>query len=735
MKITVYGIVQGVGFRPTVYRVAKRMGLKGFVLNNGSNVEIHVDRDAEEFLKELKKALPALARIDRAEFEEVDERLKDFSIAQSHDGRRVSLIPTDTAICDACADDLRTPKNRRHLYPFTNCTECGARFTVIADLPFDRSRTSMADFPMCPQCTKEYKSPDDRRFHAQTTSCPRCGPKYTLYDARGKTVAGDPFVEFASRIDAGCVGLLKGWGGMHIICTFENAANLRKVYRRGDKPYAVMMRDLRTAKKYVVVDKAEELLLTSPQKPIVLLRKRAESVDALERVSPGLGNLGVMLPYSGAHLLLFHHLKADGVIMTSANPPGEPMVIENKHAFDLGLDFYLMHNRNIIHRCDDSVVKINSGRTNFTRKSRGFVPVPVEANHKRSVIGVGAQWDVTGSVSRNGEIFLTQYVGESQQYPTLQYLDDAIHHLSGLLGVKELDAIALDKHPRYSTRIVARRLSKEYGCETVETQHYHSHAASLKIDRRIEGPLVCLTWDGTGYGDDGTSWGGETLLADFGSYKRTDTLEGIPLLGGDKAVVDPKRVVTAIQLRLGKEPSFAKREEADIYSKMMAKSVTASSMGRVLDSVSCILGICCKRTYEGEPAIKLEKWLELGKPRYDFDISFGTKDGVDYAKTVEMLGQLLDMNIESDSERADAAVSFVRTLVMRIAERACTRAQSEGLRHVGLTGGVSFSRPITRWVKQEVEKSGLEFVGHERISNGDGGISTGQNAIAGSLLG
>ena len=735
MKITVYGIVQGVGFRPTVYRVARRMGLKGFVLNNGSNVEIHVDRDADRFLAELKKALPALARIDRAEFEEVDERLENFSIAKSHDGRRVSLIPTDTAICGACADDFRRPGDRRHLYPFTNCTECGARFTVIADLPFDRTRTSMADFPMCPECKREYKSPENRRFHAQTTSCPRCGPKYTLYDERRKAVAGNPFEEFAKRIDAGGVGLLKGWGGMHIICTFENAARLRKIYRRGDKPYAVMMRDLKTAKGYVAMDKTEERLVTSPQRPIVLLRKRPDSIDALEKVSPGLGNLGVMLPYSGAHMLMFHHLKADGVIMTSANPPGEPMVIENEHAFDLGLDFYLMHNRRIIHRCDDSVVKVNSDKNNFTRKSRGFVPVPVEANHRRSVIGVGAQWDVTGSVSRDGEVFLTQYVGESQQYPTLQYLDDAIHHLAGLLGVTEFDAIALDKHPRYSTRIVAKRLAKEYGCQTTETQHYHSHAASLKIDRRIEGPLVCLAWDGTGYGDDGTSWGGETLLADFADYKRIGTLEGIPLIGGDKAVVDPKRVVTAIQLKLGKEPSFAKKEEIDLYSKMLDKSVTASSMGRILDSVSCILGICCKRTYEGEPAIKLEKWLELGKPRYDFDLSFGTKDSVEYARTLDMFAQLLEMRITSDSERADAAVSFVRTLVTSITERACTRAQSEGLRQVGFTGGVSFSRPITGWVKQEVEKNGLEFIGHERISNGDGGISTGQNAIAGSLLG
>jgi hydrogenase maturation protein HypF len=735
MRITVYGIVQGVGFRPTVYRVAKAMGLKGFVLNNGSNVEIHVDRDGEKFLAALKRALPALARIDRAEFEDIDEDLGDFSIAQSHDGKRVSLIPADTAICGNCATDFGRPSDRRHLFPFTNCTECGARFTVIADLPFDRARTSMADFPMCPTCSKEYSSPEDRRFHAQTISCPKCGPKYTLYDNRKKQIRGDAFKGFAEKIDDGSVGLLKGWGGMHIICTLENAPRLRKVYRRGDKPYAVMIRDLETAKKYVKLNDQEQRLLTSPQRPIVLLHKRADSMQALEKVSPGLGNLGVMLPYSGAHLLMFHHLKADGVIMTSANPPGEPMVVENEKAFELGLDYYLMHNRKIIHRCDDSVVKVNSRRTNFTRKSRGFVPVPVEANHKHQVIGVGAQWDVTGSVSRNGEIFLTQYVGESQQYPTLQYLDEAIHHLAGLLGVKQFEAIGLDKHPRYSTRIVARRLAEEYGCQLIETQHYHAHAAALKIDRRIQGPLVCLTWDGTGYGDDGTSWGGETLLADFSSYKRLATLDGIPLLGGDKAVTNPKRVVSAIQLRLGKKPTLIDTQETELYLKMLDKSVKASSMGRVLDSVSCILGICCKRTYEGEPAIKLERWLEAGKPRFEFELDFVNKDGIEVAGTLPMFDQLLEMEITTESERADAAASFVRTLVTGIADRACDFAESNGLKQVGLTGGVSYSGPVTAWVKQTVEKRRLEFIGHELISNGDGGISTGQNAIAGSLLG
>ena len=735
MKITVYGIVQGVGFRPTVYRVAKALGLKGFVLNNGSNVEIHVDRDAEKFMSELKRALPALARIDRAEVEDADENLGDFRIVESHDGRRVSLIPTDTAICSTCVADFGKKGNRRHLFPFTNCTECGARFTVISDLPFDRSRTSMSDFPMCPDCTKEYATPEDRRFHAQTISCPKCGPRYALYDARKRALEGNPFELFASGIDSGSVGLLKGWGGMHIICAFENASKLRKVYRRGDKPYAVMMRDLATAKRYTYISEAEQKLLTSPQRPIVLLHKRADATDKLEKVSPGLGNLGVMLPYSGAHLLMFHHLKADGVIMTSANPPGEPMCIENEKAFDLGLDLYLMHNRRIIHRCDDSVVKINSGSTNFTRKSRGFVPIPVEANHKHFVIGVGAQWDVTGSVSRTGKIFLTQYVGESQQYPTLQYLDDALHHLMGLLGVKNVEAIGVDKHPKYSTRIVARRLAKDLGADLIETQHYHCHAASLKIDRRVNGPLVCMTWDGTGFGDDGTSWGGETLLADFGEYKRLGSLEGIPLLGGDRAVIDPKRVVTAIQMKLGRETDKIGPEEEDLYSKMLDKSILASSMGRVLDAVSCITGVCCKRSYEGEPAIKLEKWLEVGNPRLEFELEFAKKGNIEVAKTLAMFDQLMNIDIRTERNRADAAASFVKTLVTGVADAACSHAESNGLKQVGLSGGVSYSGPVTKWVKEAIEMRGLEFVGHERISNGDGGISTGQNAIAGALLG
>jgi hydrogenase maturation protein HypF len=735
MKISIFGIVQGVGFRPTVYRVATQMGLSGYVLNNGSNVEVHVDRDAEEFVKRLKEALPSLARIDRVDLEESDEHFDDFRIVKSREGRRVSLIPTDTALCDACKGDFLDAQNKRHLFPFTNCTECGARFTVITDVPFDRGRTSMSDFPMCPSCAAEYGSPEDRRFHAQTTSCPECGPTYTLYDGDGKTVPGNAFEEAAERIDAGQVGILKGWGGMHIVCSFANADRLRKLYRRGDKPYAVMLRSIDIAKEYAVIDPASEATLTSPQRPIVLLGKSGKGYRAFDKVSPGLGNVGVMLPYSAAHMLLFKHLEGDGVVMTSANPPGEPMAIENQKAFDLGLDFYLLHNRRIIHRCDDSVIKMISGRPTFTRKSRGFVPVPLEANHDRSVIGVGAQWDVTGSITRNREIFLTQYIGESQQHPTLQFLGDAIHHLARLLGTEEFDAVAMDKHPKYSTKIMARRLAKEYDCPAVEVQHYHAHAASLMIDRGVRDRVVCLTWDGTGYGDDGSSWGGETLLADFTGYERTCTLEGIPLLGGDRAVLDPKRVVTAIQLSLGLDATHADARETEIYSKMMRNSVTASSMGRFLDAVSCITGVCCKRTYEGEPAIKLERWLETGNAEPVFEVEFGRKNGVEFAKTMPMFEQLLSMELGSDSERADAATSVVRALVTALVERACDTAEDSGLKQIGLTGGVSYSNPITSWAESVACARGLEFLAHERVPNGDGGISVGQNAIVGASLG
>lgn len=735
MKLTFYGVVQGVGFRPTVYRVAKELGLKGYVLNNGSNVEVHINEKPDEFIARLRQLLPPIARIERIEREEIDEKLGTFEIKRSSDGNRTSLIPTDTAICDKCLADFNENGNRRYKFPFTNCTECGARFTVISNVPFDRARTSMSAFPMCKKCEHEYSSPEDRRFHAQTMSCPHCGPRYRLFDRSGQEIkTTDPFETFAKKIESGMVGVLKGWGGMHIIATFESASRLRKLYRRGEKPYAVMMRSIDAAKKYAIISPEEERLMTSPQRPIVLVRKRAEMYASLQGVSPGLMNIGIMLPYSGAHHLLFQNLSADGVIMTSANPPGEPMIIENEKAFDLKLDCYLLHNRAIINRCDDSVVRINAGKRAFIRKSRGFVPVPIPLNHSGSVLSVGAQWDVTGSVSRKGELFLTQYIGETDKYETLRYLESAIYHLKDLLGVKEIDAVGGDKHPKYSTRIVARSLAAYFDCEFVETQHYHAHAASLMIDRRLKEPGVFLTWDGTGYGDDGTSWGGETIVADFKSYKRVMSLRKIPLLGGDRAAIDIRRIVAAIKLMLDRPVTEFSESDVEVFSKMLSRSHRTSSIGRVLDALSCILDISCRRTYEGEPAIKLERLLALGRPTYKFDVQSDVIDGIKVIDTLSMFEQLFEKQWQGERGRANIARSFVEALVREAGLSACEVAKAEGIGYVGFCGGVSYNGVITDILKKTVEGQGLRFFIHDRIPNGDGGISAGQNAIVGARL-
>jgi len=735
MKLTFYGIVQGVGFRPTVFRVALGMRLKGYVLNNGSNVEVHIDKNPDEFIAKLKEHLSPLARIDSVEREEVEEKFGAFEIRHSSNGRRVSLIPSDTAICDKCLSDLNSAGNRRYLFPFTNCTECGARFTVIKDVPYDRSRTSMEEFQMCGDCQSEYSDQYDRRFHAQTISCQKCGPKYRLYDKAGSAIrTPEPFEDFAGKIESGAVGLLKGWGGMHVVSTFESASKLRSVYRRGEKPYAVMMRDIESAKKLAVISPAEEKLMTSPQRPIVLVNKRAEHAPMLDRVSPGLMNIGIMLPYSGAHHLLFHHLTVDGVVMTSANQPGEPMVTENLKAFDLNLDCYLLHDRRIVNRCDDSVLRMNGENIAFIRKSRGFVPAPLPLNHKRSVISVGAQWDVTGAVSRNGELFLTQYIGETDKYQTLQYLETAIRHLRDLLGVEKVDAVGLDKHPKYSTRIVAKSLAAFFNAELVETQHYHAHAASLMIDKGLSEPGVFITWDGTGYGDDRTSWGGETLIADFGQYRRIGSFRTIPLLGGDRAAIDIRRLVAAIKLLLNREVTEFPEADVEVFSKMLPKSPVTSSMGRVLDALSCILDVCNKRSYEGEPAIKLERLLATGRPVFKFNVAGEIVDGVRTIDTMNMFKQLFEKQWQGEKGRANIARSFVEALCNEAAGNACEVAKAEGLKYVGFCGGVSYNGVITDILRKRVEAEKLAFFVHDRIPNGDGGISAGQNAIAGAKV-
>jgi len=752
-RIVFFGVVQGVGFRPTAYRVAKAMGLKGYVRNNGSNVEVVVDGNAQEYVEAFRKALPPLARIEDVKFEKIDEEAVrkalgrsgniDFGIVHSRSGARDSPIPPDTAMCEPCRMEILDKRNRRFGFPFTNCTDCGARFSVIRDVPYDRKNTSMDVFKLCPVCQSEYRNPEDRRFHAQTISCPSDGPRYRLYDGNGKKVrTEEPMADAARRLDAGEMGVLKGWGGMHIACRLEECGRLREWYKRPAKPFAVMFRDLGTVKEYASVDDFAKKMLTSPQRPIVLLPRKAKCPEML---SPGLGNVGCYLPYSGLHHILFSMMSAGALIMTSANPAGEPMLLENGEAFSLGLDFCLLHDRGIVNRVDDSVLIPFRGRKFFIRKSRGWVPDGISVPYNCRVLSMGAERNVTSAISRDGKLYATQYVGNTTRYNVGLFQRHATGYLMRLLGVDSVAEVVVDLHPQYATRKLGFEMASEFKVGVRQVQHHWAHAASLMLDNEL-GPdewIICISVDGAGYGPDGTVWGGEVLLAGYSGYERVGTLEDFPLIGGDAAVRDPPRLVLALLEQAGVDwrswplHGLIGGQNVGVLRKVSKTSARTSSLGRVLDALSCYLGFGTARTYDGEPAMRLERFLELGKASHRFELDepkYYDKRKARIVKITPLFRQLHEaaLRMELDERaRADLGRSFVECLMRQLTDIAIDRAEEEGIRRIGLSGGVSYNLPINEMVIRRVQESGLEPILHGRIPNGDGGISSGQNAIAG----
>ncbi len=736
MKIFIRGIVQGVGFRPTVYRIAKRMGLKGYVRNNGSNVEICVDKEYKKFLFVLENELPVNARIDDIKVRESSEKYDDFIILKSSNDFRHSTIPPDTGICDDCLSELFDKKNRRYLYPFTNCTSCGARFSLIKDVPYDRKNTSMDEFVLCETCRKEYVSPDNRRFHAQTISCPEHGPEYVLYDKNKKIVDGN-IKRFAELLDKGIIGVLKGWGGMHICCSLNAVKKMREWYKREYKPFAVMLKDMNTVKKYTEITDEEKKILASAQKPVVLLKKKINKKinQILEDISPGLPNIGVMLPYSGIHHILFHYMKNDGVVLTSANIHDEPMII-NDDVFNLGADYYLLHNRKIVNRCDDSVIRMYKNRKFFIRKSRGWVPAKMDVDYDSNVVSVGAEQNIYSSVSKKKCVYSSQYIGNVRYYPTFLFLEESTNHLMRLLGVSSVDGVGIDCHPRYVTRKFGGKISEKYDAELFEIQHHWAHAVSLMVDNKINESIVALALDGAGYGSDGKIWGGEVLLSDYNSFERVGSLNEIPLIGGDMAVKDPRRVVFAIFEKIGINNNYFDEKESDILRKSMKNAPLTTSFGRVLDALSCYFDVCQKQTYDGEPAIKLEKYLEDGRLKYDFDVRIVNRERK-IVGTIDMFRQLIDYTRNkkiSEKEKSDLSYSFVYYLLKELTRIVVEKADEKDVKYIGVTGGVSYNTAITKIVESFVKKSNKKFLTHNNILNGDGGISVGQNAVVGHKL-
>lgn len=719
MKILVKGVVQGVGFRPTVARVAKSLGLKGYVRNIGSYVEIYVNERENEFLEELRKSLPSNARIDEIIVENGTGEYDDFYILDSAKGYKNYEFPPDTAICNDCLRDLFEPGNRRYMYPFTNCAVCGPRFSITIDLPYDRSNTSMSSFPMCEKCLFEYNNINDRRFNAQTISCPDCGPSYRLYDSKGKVIETDnPIMAYAEKIDNGYFGVSKGWGGMHINCILSKINEFRKWYGRPFKPFAIMVRDVEVAMKYAEINEDEKKVLESSARPIVLLKKKEATP---EEIAPGLPYVGIYLPYSAFHHILFKYLKNDAIVSTSANFPGEPMIIKNEDIFSLNAHYYILHNLDIINRIDDSLLKIKSGRTLFIRKSRGYVPEIIKVGHGYKIVSMGAHMNARISVSRDGKLFLSQYLGDLSSYSYLKFHREMVKKYMKMLDIEEPDLVVIDKHPSYGYR----KYVFENFQNIHEVQHHHAHAISLAMDNSID-EIVALTFDGTGYGDDGTIWGGEVLVANPESYKRIGSMEYFPLPGNDMAIREPDRIV-AYFLSL-KGINYG-RWNPDFIKKISKSGIRTSSMGRVFDALSNFLGFSEKMTYDGEPAMRLELPLLKGRKLYDFPRVIKKEDC-----TRIDVGEMFIALSEMRGKEEDLAFSFVYDLMDFYTDIAIEAADRNGM-NIGITGGVSYSIPLLNMLEEMIfKKSGRMLLMHRSFPPGDAGIPVGQDAIGSHYL-
>ena len=605
--------------------------------------------------------------------------VKGFRIDDSQQMGEGASIPADSAICDDCLKEMLS-QGRRYRYPFTTCTNCGPRFTLLKGMPYDRPLTSMDAFPLCPDCLGEFKDPKDRRFHHQTICCPKCGPRYRLEDGKGILDVKNPIQTLAKELDKGRIAVVKGWGGMHICCTLDRLGKMREWYGRKEKPFAIMARDLESLRKYGEPTEFEERLLESPNRPIVLIRKKES--DLTELASPGLDNIGVFLPYTGMHHLLFSYLENDALVMTSANVPGEPMIVDDARVKELGADLYLLHDQPILNRADDTVVRTIGSNTQYIRRSRGSVPFHLPIDSKGCAVGLGPQENLTASVAFDGNIWPTQYIGNGEKIGVPEYLEEAVRAQLGFLNCRP-SMFAIDLHPGYSNRPLAKLLSQEYGAELMEVQHHWAHAASLMVDNHADA-CVALTLDGTGHGDDGTAWGGEVLQADFDSYKRVAHLETIPLLGSERALYDLRRLRFAIDEMNGEENHDFTDSESFVLKKLMSNSVRTSSFGRILDALSYSLNVCKQRTYDGEPAMKLEPLLARGRLVEGFE-----------TETVNGTVMTAHLFHRTDEKKEDVAYSVVYNIMKELVQSASETADSAGIKYLGLTGGVSYNSTIT----------------------------------------
>jgi len=760
-RVRVRGIVQGVGFRPTVYRLATERGLGGWVLNDAEGVLMELEGPppaVDDCLASLQADPPPLAEITSVESEDVPpEGETAFRIAPSSGGRREALISPDMAVCDDCLRELLAPADRRFRYPFINCTNCGPRYSIIRDIPYDRPNTTMAHFAMCPACRAEYDDPADRRFHAQPNACPACGPHLDLRDAEGRPVAGaDPVRAVREALRDGRIVAVKGLTGFHLACDARSeaaVADLRRRKGRDRKAFAMMAASTEAVARRAEVGEAERALLESIQRPIVLLAKRAghDLADAVAPVSP---YFGFMLPYAPLHYLVFED-DFPPMVMTSGNLSEEPICREDDEALDrlAGIaDLYLLHNRPIHTVCDDSVTTVQRGRPLMLRRGRGYAPrpltVPVES--PEPVLAVGPELKNALCLLRGREAFVSQHVGDLKNALAARYFEATAEKLERLLETTPA-VLAHDLHPAYLSTRYARRRARDEGLRLIGVQHHHAHVASVMAEHGLDGEVIGLPMDGTGYGPDGTVWGGEVLRATAADYERLGHLRALPLPGGDAAVEHPVRTAwAALVTAFGPQEAERRRvgllasglgEDRDIWTEMLARGKgvpKACGLGRLFDAVSVLAGVCGENAYEGQAAIELEaaarkSWDDAAPYPFEMTGQGGGAAGPWVLDTLPLLRAVV-ADAEAGASAGTIATRFHVTVV-RMLHAAARRARDEtGLARVCLSGGCFANRGLVEHLAPALESDGFEVYGHRDVPPGDGGVALGQAYVAAARL-
>ena len=748
-QIEVSGIVQGVGFRPYIYRLAIERNLCGNVSNSPSGVTIEIQGPievVEEFVSRLPAEAPPLSQITEVRVHEVSCNAdRDFRIVATQRGAPVrTLISPDVSICPDCLRELFDPQDRRHRYPFINCTNCGPRFSIVRDIPYDRPYTSMAGFRMCPACQAEYDNPLNRRFHAQPNACWHCGPQVELWDRQGRNMFSKaPIAEAAATLAAGSVVAIKGLGGFHLAVDATNPAAvalLRERKRRVEKPFAVMAPSLEVIADFCRVNEAAAKAMSSPQHPIVLLPKLSRGAVA-DTVAPGNRYLGVFLPYTPLHHLLFADGAFQALVMTSGNLSEEPIAIDNGEAVERLrelADCFLVHDRPILRRCDDSVVRIVDNKPRQLRRSRGFVPLPIFLKDEvPPILAVGGELKNTVCLTQGKHAFLSQHIGDLENLESYGFFEEAVEHLERILEIKP-QIVAYDLHPGYFS---TRWALAQQNVRLIGVQHHHAHIASCMAENHLEDKVIGFALDGTGYGTDGNIWGGEVLIAGYEDFQRVAQLDYVAMPGGDQAIREPWRMAVAYLLHhFGRE--FLKRKVAFVESlepsqlevvlRMIESNVNSprtSSCGRLFDAVAALVGIRSRVNYEAQAAIELEMAIneQGGNAAYSMDLKI--QNGFRIIDTRPAFEQILK-DLEQGIAITEISRRFHNALIEVLTRLAGLIRAESGLTSVCLSGGTFHNSYLLTGLQRQLESSGFRVYTHSEVPAGDGGLSLGQALIA-----